>query len=91
MFAAAERLIAQRIDAGRENNPSTEEQMKKFALALAAVLGLAFVVPAAAPAQAETKKIIIKRGHDRGHHMGWRNHRGGNKKVVIIKKRSHHM
>jgi len=68
--------------------------MKKFALALAAVLGLAFVVPAAAPAEAQTtKKVIIKRGHDRGHHYGWRNHRGHNKKVVIIKKRGghHHM
>jgi hypothetical protein len=29
------------------------------------------------------------RHHARGRHLGWRNHRGG-KKVVIIKKRGHH-
>jgi hypothetical protein len=64
--------------------------MKKFVLALAAVLGVAFVVPMPA-AQAETvKKVIIKRGHDHGHHYGWRHRDGGNKKVVIIKKRNHH-
>ena len=64
--------------------------MKKLTIALAAVLGLAFVAPTIQSAQAETvKKVIIKRGHDRGHHYGWRNHHGG-KKVVIIKKRRHH-
>jgi Ni/Co efflux regulator RcnB len=72
--------------------------MKKLVIAFAAVIGLAAVVPMTA-AQAETKKVIIKRGghdhgwrhHDRGHHYGWRNrdrHHGG-KKVVIIKKRGH--
>jgi Ni/Co efflux regulator RcnB len=71
--------------------------MKKLVIALAAVIGVAAVMPMTA-AQAETKKVIIKRGHghdhgwrhhDRGRHMGWREHRGG-KKVVIIKKRGHH-
>ena len=70
--------------------------MKKFALALAAVVGLAFVVPATAPAEAGM------RGHDRGHHYGWRHnrghhygwrnhHRGHHNKVVFMRKRSHHM
>jgi len=65
--------------------------MKKLTIALAAVLGLAFVAPTIQSAQAETvKKVIIKRGHDRGHHYGWRNHDHGSKKVVIIKHRRHH-
>jgi Ni/Co efflux regulator RcnB len=70
--------------------------MKNLVIALAAVIGIVAVVPMTA-AQAETKKIIIKRGHDhdgwrhrdRGRHMGWREHRGG-KKMVIIKKRGRH-
>jgi Ni/Co efflux regulator RcnB len=66
-----------------------EEPMKKLVLALAAVLGIAFVAPMPA-AQAQTvKKVIIKRDHDRGHHYGWRHRHGGNK-VVIVKKRGHH-
>jgi Ni/Co efflux regulator RcnB len=69
--------------------------MKKLVIALAAVIGVAAIVPMTTTAQAETfKKVIIKRGHgdhgwrhhDRGRHLGWRNHRGG-KKVVIVKKR----
>ena len=65
--------------------------MKNVTIALAAVLGVAFVVPTIQTAQAETvKKVIIKRGHDRGHHYGWRNHHHA-KKVVVIKHRSHHM
>lgn len=64
--------------------------MKKVTIALAAVLGLAFIAPTIPSAQAETvKKVIIKRGHDRGHHFGWRHHHDG-KKVVIIKKHHHH-
>jgi hypothetical protein len=62
--------------------------MKKVTIALAAVLGLAFVAPTIQSAQAET--VIIKRGHDRGHHYGWRHRDHGNKKVVIIKHRRHH-
>ena len=65
--------------------------MKKVTIALATVLALAFIAPTIPSAQAETvKKVIIKRGHDRGHHYGWRNHHGPSQKVVIIKKRSHH-
>jgi len=62
--------------------------MKTLTIALAAALGLAFVAPVT-NAQAETKTVIIKRGHDRGHHFGWRHHHDG-KKVVIIKKHHHH-
>jgi hypothetical protein len=65
--------------------------MKKFIVALAAVLGLAFVMPIPA-AQAETvKKVIIKRGHDHGHHYGWRNHHRANKVVIVKKRGDHHM
>ena len=64
--------------------------MKKLVLALAAVLGLAFVMPIPAAQATTVKKVVIKRGHDRGHHYGWRNHRGGNKKMVIVKKRGEH-
>ena len=62
--------------------------MKKLMIALAAVLGLAFVAPTVQSAQAET--VIIKRGHDRGHHYGWRHRDRHVKKVVIIKKQRHH-
>jgi hypothetical protein len=64
--------------------------MKKLTIALAAILGLAFVAPIPGAQAQETKKIIIKRGHDRdrGHHFGMREH---HKKVVIIKRhRRHH-
>lgn len=64
--------------------------MRKIALAVVALAGVAFVVPAAVvSAHADTKKVIIKRGHgDRMHeHMRDRHH---GKKVVIIKKRGHH-
>jgi hypothetical protein len=61
--------------------------MRKFVLIVAALVAYCFVVPFASTANAETKKIIIKRGgHDRGHHRGAR-HRGGGKKVIIVKKR----
>jgi hypothetical protein len=64
-----------------------EDDMRKFALALAAFAAVAFVTPATTnPAQAET--IIIKK-KDRGHHYGWRHARA--KKVIVIKeKRRHH-
>ena len=64
--------------------------MKKLVVALAAVVGFAFVAPLPAAHAEVTKKVIIKKGghHDRGHHYGWRNHHGG-KKVVIVKKRGH--
>jgi len=66
--------------------------MKNVTMALAAVLGLAFVAPTIQTAQAETvKKVMIKRGHDRGHHYGWRNHHRGNKVVIVKKRGDHHM
>ena len=63
--------------------------MKKLVLALAAVLGVAFVVPMPAAQATTVKKVIIKRDHDRGHHYGWRNHHRANK-VVVVKKRGYH-
>ena len=63
--------------------------MKKLVLALVAVLGLAFVAPMPVANATTVKKVVIKRGHDRGHHYGWR-HRHGPNKVVIVKKRGHH-
>jgi hypothetical protein len=76
---------------GHGIDPDRRNTMKTLTLALATVLGIAFVAPITAAQAQETKKVIIKRGHDRGHHFGWREHRhhGGNK-VVIIKKRRHH-
>jgi len=59
--------------------------MKQLALALAAALGFAFVMPM--PAAHADKKIIIKRAHDRGFHEGWHHHHGGGKTVII--KRGH--
>jgi Ni/Co efflux regulator RcnB len=64
--------------------------MKTLTIALATVLGLAVAAPITAAQAQETKKVIIKRGHDHGRHMGWREHHGGSKKVVIIKHRRHH-
>jgi Ni/Co efflux regulator RcnB len=66
--------------------------MKTLTIALATVLGIAVAAPITAAQAQETKKVIIKRGHDRdyGRHMGWREHHGGGKKVVIIKHRRHH-
>jgi hypothetical protein len=43
--------------------------MRKFAIGLVALAGLAFTVPTSSPAEAAAK-IIIKKG-DRGHHYGW--------------------
>ena len=58
-----------------------EENMKKLALATAAVAALALSVPAfTAPALAQDVKVKIKSG-DR-HHDGWR-HRNVSKKVII--------
>jgi hypothetical protein len=75
---------------GHGIDPDRRNTMKTLTLALATVLGIAFVAPITAAQAETTKKVIIKRGgHDRGHHYGWRNHHGGNK-VVIIKKRRHH-
>jgi len=63
--------------------------MKTLTIALAAVLGLAFVAPIATSA-AKAETVVIKhRDHDRGYHEGWR-HRHHEGKVVIIKKRRHH-
>ncbi len=64
--------------------------MRKFALATAAVMALAFSAPAfTAPALAQdgTVKVKIKTG-DRGHHDGWR-HRTM-KKVVLHRDRGRH-
>ena len=59
-----------------------EENMRKFALATAAVAALAFSAPAfTAPAFAQDVKVKIKSG-DRGHHDGWR-HSNVSKKVII--------
>ena len=60
--------------------------MKKIAFALAAAGILALSVPVATPvAAATTKKVIIKKGGDRGLHRGWAHsrHRGATKKVII--------
>jgi Ni/Co efflux regulator RcnB len=68
--------------------------MKKFAFAIAALVGIGFLAAPVQQAQAETvKKVIIKK--DRGHHDGWRrerhrhgwNHRRGATKVIIKKRR----
>jgi len=64
--------------------------MKKLVLALVAVLGLAFVAPMPGANATTVKKVVIKCGHDRGHHYGWRHRHRANKKVVIVKKRGHH-
>jgi hypothetical protein len=60
-------------------------------LGLAAIAAVGIVVPASAPANAETvKKVIIKKG-DRGHHYGWRHrHRDGAKVVIKSGDRGHH-
>ena len=55
--------------------------MKKLAILLPAAM-LALAPIAATPASAETT-VIKKYGH--GGHHGWR-HRGGARKVVVIKK-----
>jgi hypothetical protein len=70
------------VSAGREARFPKEENMRKFALATAAVAALAFSAPAfTAPAFAQDVKVKIKSG-DRGHHDGWR-HRNVSKKVII--------
>ena len=72
--------------------------MRKLLIALSALAVVGFALPVTSSANAETKKIIIKRGHhDHGMHRGWHEgrHRGWDrdrhhgKKVVIIKKRGH--
>lgn len=64
--------------------------MRKFALATAAVMALAFSAPAfTAPAFAQDVKVRIGDRHgDRGRHEGWR-HRDS-KKVVIHRDRGRH-
>src|SRR6185369_12185819 len=60
-----------------------EENMRKFALATAAVAALAFSAPAfTAPAFAQDVKVKIKSGEGRHHGEGMR-HREVSKKVII--------
>jgi len=62
--------------------------MRKIMIALSALAAIGIAMPGmTGAAQAETKKIIIKKG-DRGHHYGWRHHHHHGTKVVI--KHGHH-
>jgi hypothetical protein len=66
--------------------------MRKLFIGLGALAVAGFALPAATPASAQDRTVIIKK--DRGHHEGWRHHnwRRHNAKVVIVKKhkRWHH-
>lgn len=59
--------------------------MRSIAIGLALLAGVGMVLPATT-ANAETKKVIIKKHEDNGLHLGWREHRRPDR--VVIKHRS---
>jgi hypothetical protein len=68
--------------------------MRKIVLALASIAAIGIVLPVTLPADAGTKKVLIKhsdrglhKGWTRGHHYGW--DRGRTKEVVVIKRGRH--